>query len=232
MERQPFSSHVLTFLLFTILLLISNWQATLATNATKTKTTVFITNACKSVTYPELCMRSLSSYAFTIKTNPTKLATAALTVSISAAQNTSSLISKLLQKPGLSRFESATLKDCLSQLGDGIGELNDSLKALKKLNRANMRFQIANVQTWVSAALTNDDTCNDGVSDKHISTSLKNSVKKSVLNLAMLTSNALSIYVARRNPDLNPVSPHSGRSIEDEHSWQKVETLVDLSPVP
>ncbi|KAK6936327.1 Pectinesterase inhibitor domain [Dillenia turbinata] len=93
----------------------------------------------------------------------------------------------------MSKFESATLKDCLSQLGDGIGELKDSLKALKKLNSANMRFQIANVQTWVSAALTNDDTCNDGVSNKYISASLKNSVKKSVLNVAQLTSNALSI---------------------------------------
>lgn len=53
-------------------------------------------------------------------------------------------------------------------------------------------FNMNSIETWVSAALTDDDTCTDGFSAKSMNGELKNVVRKQVLNIAHLASIALS----------------------------------------
>lgn len=48
---------------------------------------------------------------------------------------------------------------------------------------------MSNVQTWVSAALTNEDTCVDGFQD--VDGKVKSDVKRRITNVAKVTSNAL-----------------------------------------
>lgn len=48
---------------------------------------------------------------------------------------------------------------------------------------------MGNAQTWVSAALTNEDTCLDGF--KEVDGEVKSDVKKRISKVARVTSNAL-----------------------------------------
>ncbi|KAJ6993524.1 hypothetical protein NC653_016609 [Populus alba x Populus x berolinensis] len=48
---------------------------------------------------------------------------------------------------------------------------------------------MSNAQTWVSAALTNEDTCLDGFHE--VESKAKDDVKRKITNVARVTSNAL-----------------------------------------
>ncbi|CAI0445606.1 unnamed protein product [Linum tenue] len=62
----------------------------------------------------------------------------------------------------------STLHDCLSNLDNAAEEICGSLKQMRQrgATRASgeaFRFQMSNVQTWMSVALTNEETCTKGV---------------------------------------------------------------------
>lgn len=82
-------------------------------------------------------------------------------------------------------------------------ELRKSLEELQHLRPETFRWQMSNAMTWVSAALTDGDTCLDGGS-------VRLDVKRRVTDLAMVTSNAL--YMINRLGQGGPRKPmpHSG----------------------
>jgi pectinesterase inhibitor-like protein len=52
---------------------------------------------------------------------------------------------------------------------------------------------IDDVQTWVSAALTDESTCSDGFAGNAMNGNLKTAVRGRIVNIAQLTSNALAL---------------------------------------
>ncbi|KAJ7010712.1 pectinesterase 3-like [Populus alba x Populus x berolinensis] len=64
-------------------------------------------------------------------------------------------------------IKTAALKDCVSQFDDSLSKLNDSLSAMevgpgeKMLNLE----KVNDIQTWISAAMTDQDTCIDGLEE-------------------------------------------------------------------
>jgi pectinesterase inhibitor-like protein len=189
-----YSCHFLSFLL-TLLFIIINLQTCLAittTSSTQTYNT-YIKTACNSTLYPQVCYESLSSYASQIQTNPQKLCTTALTLALRAAQNTSSTVSKVSKQAGLSSTEVAVIKDCVDNVKDSISELQDSLNEMGQLNGSDVEFRVASVKTWVSAALTDENTCTDGFNGKNVNATVKNKIREYILNLSRLTSNALAL---------------------------------------
>lgn len=190
-----FLKIVLTFLF------LSNLHTTLAATTTTTTTTTsstkkytsYIKTACSSTTYPKLCYNSLSPYASKIKANPQKLCNAALTVAIKAARNASSTISGLSKQKGLTQNEVGIIQDCIENIRDAIDELKQSINEMGNLGASDVKLQIDDIKTWVSAAITDEDTCTDGFDEQKVSTDVKNKIRKSILSVAMPTSNALSI---------------------------------------
>lgn len=55
------------------------------------------------------------------------------------------------------------LQDCVELYQDTVEQLNSSASKLEHLNSNTFADDIADVQTWVSAALTNPSTCMDGL---------------------------------------------------------------------
>ncbi len=49
------------------------------------------------------------------------------------------------------------------------------------------------IQTWVSAALTDEDTCTDGFAENAMNGNVKTTVRARVVNMAHMTSNALAL---------------------------------------
>ncbi|KAA0055748.1 hypothetical protein IC582_003163 [Cucumis melo] len=149
-----------------------------------------IRSSCLQARYPTLCIRTLSSYAGSVKT-PRDLAQVTISVSLSLAQNLSEYLSDSLRKA--SRQQRAAVDDCVDQIGDSVEELSNTLGVLRHLpcgdDRRKFRLEMGNAKTWVSAALTNEETCLDGF--KEVDGEVKLDVKRRIVKVAKVTSNAL-----------------------------------------
>ncbi|XP_061348732.1 pectinesterase inhibitor 4-like [Gastrolobium bilobum] len=152
----------------------------------------YVTTSCKSTTYPSICYQSLSPYASKIGANPLKLCNISLTLALKGAHSASSTISKLLKSNNLTHYAEQVVKDCFGNVKDSIGQLQDSLHEMGHLNNViDKEFQISNMKTWVSASITNDETCSDGFDEMNVDANVRDKIRKIVLNVARKTSNAL-----------------------------------------
>ncbi|GAA0184384.1 hypothetical protein LIER_31672 [Lithospermum erythrorhizon] len=142
-------------------------------------------SSCVHASYPNICIRTLSSYSGEANT-PRDLAKAAVGVSLDRAGNVSKCLEKL---KGSNKKEKDALHDCVEQVGDSVYNLRKTLNELQHLRRESFEFQMSNAETWVSAALTNEDTCLDGF--KEIDLIVRGDVKRKINNVAKVTSNAL-----------------------------------------
>ncbi|PSS33172.1 hypothetical protein CEY00_Acc03558 [Actinidia chinensis var. chinensis] len=187
------SSHVLTALL-SLFIFNSHMNAISATGvAGKPSSTEFIRTSCSATTYPTLCITSLSSHASAIQTSPKLLAHTALSVTLDTTQSTSAMMVKLSQSHGLSPREVAAMQDCVEEVGDSVDQLRKSLGEMNQIKGSNFALMMSDIQTWVSAALTDADTCSEGFSGNNMNGNMKNIVRGRIVNIAHLTSNALAL---------------------------------------
>lgn len=185
-----------TFSLLPILPLLLLLLLHLSMAAPPSPATNFIKSSCKTTTYPALCVQSLTVYASTIQRSRRQLAQTALSVSLAKAQSAKSFVAQLAKTKGLKPREYAALKDCLEEMGDTADRLSKSVRELKNTGRASgpdFIWHMSNVETWVSAALTDDNTCLDGFSGRVLNGKIKDSVRARVTNLVQVTSNALAL---------------------------------------
>lgn len=153
--------------------------------------TEFIKTSCNATSYPALCLSSLSAYADTIKTSPLNLASTALSVSLASARSTTAAMSQMSSARGMDPYDREALRDCMDTLGDSVDELRRSAETMSHLGGKETGFQINSVQTWVSAALTDDNTCMDSFRASGVD--IREEVRSHVLNVAQLTCNALDL---------------------------------------
>lgn len=86
------------------------------------------------------------------------------------------------------------MRDCLEVLGNTVEQLQQSITEMVDLkNSKNFGLQMNDIQTWVSAALTNEDTCTEGFGGKIMDGKLKTIMRGKIVNICHLTSNALAL---------------------------------------
>lgn len=167
-----------------------------ATDSNPVGATDFIKAECRATRYPALCVQSLSNYSTTIQQSQRQLAQAALSVSLSRAQSAASFVSKLARMKGIKPTEYRAVKDCIQNMGDTVDQLSRSMKELGGMARLagqDFNWHVSNVQTWVSAALTNENTCLDGFAGAAMDGNVKVAIRRRVLDCAQVTSNALAL---------------------------------------
>ncbi|TKY72906.1 21 kDa protein [Spatholobus suberectus] len=162
--------------LFLSLLLTS---PTVFASAAQSKPQDLVRSSCVHAQYPRLCLRTLSNYAGPANT-PLDLARAALRVSLAHTRRASKRRRRHEQTAAL---RAARLHE---QISDSVEQLRRSLDELQHLRAETFRWQMSNAQTWVSAALTDGDTCLDGFDED-----ARPDVKRRVTDSARVTSNAL-----------------------------------------
>ncbi|GAB4840431.1 hypothetical protein Ancab_021198 [Ancistrocladus abbreviatus] len=196
----------LSSLLFSLSLLLLQTPTTNAYTTTSAPTAApssnaihFIRSSCSNTLYPEICYTSLSRYANAVQQDPAQLARIAIGVSLATARRMAIYVSKLSHNAeyGSDHRAAAALHDCFSTFGDAVDQMHGSLKQMRQLGSAGtnneaLRFQLSNVQTWMSAALTNEDTCTDGFEDV-AEGPVKSDVCSRVAGVRELTSNALAL---------------------------------------
>ncbi|CAM9001559.1 unnamed protein product [Rhodiola kirilowii] len=183
---------------FMILFYLATTTTTAATAALPKTSTNFIKSSCKATLYPTLCVQSLSLYAASIKLSPQKLTHTALLISLAKAKSTRTYISIMSKTNGLKRADRAALKDCLENMGAAEDRIRGSVQEMGKLGKAastrELRWIMSNVQTWVSAALSGENTCGDGLSEEsEVSGRVRNGISPMLVNVKQVTSNALAL---------------------------------------
>ncbi|KAK6936333.1 Pectinesterase inhibitor domain [Dillenia turbinata] len=167
-----------------------------APSSKSTSATNFIKASCKVTRYPALCVQSLTPYGTAIQHSRKELAHTALAVSLARAQSMKQFVTKLTKFKGLKHREYEAIKDCAEEISDTIDQISNSVQELKSMGRANgqdFSWHMSNVETWVSAALTDENTCFDGFAGRAMDGRIKNSVRARVTNVAQVTSNALAL---------------------------------------
>ncbi|KAK3040084.1 hypothetical protein RJ639_027810 [Escallonia herrerae] len=167
-----------------------------AESAAAMASTNFIKVSCRSTTFPALCVQSLSLYATTIRQSPQQMAQTALSVSLAKAQFTKTYVTRLTKFKGLKAREYGAIKDCLEEIVDTVDRLSKSVEELKSMGRARGQafiWHMSNIETWVSAALTDENTCMDGFSGRTLDGKIKASVRAQFTQVGQVTSNALAL---------------------------------------
>ncbi|KAJ0265758.1 Pectinesterase inhibitor 10 [Hirschfeldia incana] len=192
-------SHIQIIFLSIALLLFVASSSTPSTYSNQTNLD-YIKTSCNLTQYKTLCYISLSPYALTIDSDPQRLAVTALNLTLSSAKSAAKFIKNIPQgqgRSGLTRFEAGAVADCVEEIADSVSELQDSIRELDSINyedSSKFEMVMSDVKTWVSAALTDDDTCMDGFGqDGRAKAVVKDLVRRHVIKVGRMTSNALAV---------------------------------------
>ncbi|KAK9989830.1 hypothetical protein SO802_030069 [Lithocarpus litseifolius] len=191
MAHHPFCLLINLTLAFQLIIFFSYFASARTPTNAAPQTQDLVRSSCEHASYPNICVRTLSSYTGPAKT-PKDLAQAAVKVSLSRAKRVSNYLAQVNEAKGLkiSKRQRGALKDCVEQISESVEELRQTLSELKHLRVETFRWQMSNAETWASAALTYEDTCLDGFQGVD-GKKLKSDVKRKIRNVGKVTSNAL-----------------------------------------
>ncbi|XP_047334163.1 pectinesterase [Impatiens glandulifera] len=188
---------------------------------------------CASTDYKQTCLDSLTKY---VSSNPTKpkqpkeLLQASISVIATDLQNVYNKISKI-------KFDTPELKgafeDCKVLFEDAKEELNASIANVHKQTITKLPSSTPNLNNWLSAVLSYQETCIDGFPEGKTKTDLQSALK----SVKHLTSNSLAIVnqlnalgsinlgAGRHllDTDQNPETPMSHLDDEGLPEWMSTE---------
>lgn len=156
----------------------------------------FVKTSCKTTRNPAICLNSLSSYASSIQGSDQLLAKSAIVVSLNNAKSAAAFVSKMVGTSKLKPQESQALKDCVNSMASCVASLTQSVQELGKMAHfkgQNFDWHMNSIQTWVSSALTDQNTCTGGFSDSSMNGNVKDALNKKMTTVAQVTSNALAL---------------------------------------
>ncbi|XP_044483824.1 putative invertase inhibitor [Mangifera indica] len=144
-----------------VLLLISLFPYQIfCTDLSRLKGIDLITKACQQTKFRTLCIAALTS---DIESKSTKdlqgLAKISLKIALSNASETHHYISELVSRTK-DKHTQKCLHDCSKNYKQAAQQIEDSMKALNSKG-------YENVKTWVSGAMSNAESCQDGFHSKN-----------------------------------------------------------------
>ncbi|XP_057473040.1 probable pectinesterase/pectinesterase inhibitor 34 [Actinidia eriantha] len=157
---------------------------------------VAISQTCSVTRYPTLCVKSLLDFPGSHAASKSQLAHITMNVTLQRFGK-ALYFSSAIRNIKMSSLVRSAYEDCLELLGDSVSHLSRSL---------NSAGSTQDVLTWLSAALTNQDTCTDGLAE--VRGPVRSVMEDRVRDLGKLVSNCLAIYAAAsgvRNEDFSGV---------------------------
>lgn len=165
------------------------------------KPTQAISRTCSKTRFPSLCVNSLLDFPGSLNASEQDL------VHISFNMTLQHISKALYFSSGISYFQMdphvrSAYDDCVELLDDSVEALSRALTSVvpsdgtaKQLNGGS----IQDVMTWLSAALTNQDTCTEGFSD--LRGNVKDQMGERLNDLSELVSNCLAIFAGSDSDD-------------------------------
>ncbi|XVF32778.1 hypothetical protein REPUB_Repub17cG0111900 [Reevesia pubescens] len=178
------NANVYLTLLLLLCLLKSGQSATKAENN-------YVQDACTVTRYRALCINTLAPFSSIAKTSPSKWARAGVSVTIGETKSVARYLMKVKNYREMRGRYKIPLSDCIECFQNAIDELHGSLGVLRKLSARNFYAQMEDLTTWLSAALTDQDTCLDGFENPRGKQAKM--LRNRVLRSSYFTSNALAL---------------------------------------
>lgn len=176
--------------LFLLLLLTATFTTTLSTSHHHS-----LNDVCRLTAHHSLCIRTLSSFSPSSARRTTQWwARAAVSATLSETEHVYRYLKSIKSRSVIKGQRlKAALSDCAECLGDAMTQLRQTVEELRRPLQRGSAFagQMSDVETWVSAVLTNQDTCQEELSEWR---SLQiGGVREEVMNCTYFTSNALDL---------------------------------------
>ncbi|KAL9235738.1 hypothetical protein vseg_010477 [Gypsophila vaccaria] len=128
---------------------------------TKSNSNPFIEKACVSSKHKQLCIQILKSQPESANADIKALAFISLNVTKTYGATVADWVAQKLEDPELGPQLEQALTDCSNQYTDAITQLEDSLVAF-------FSNALNDVKTWTSTALTNANTCQEGLNGANV----------------------------------------------------------------
>ncbi|CAA0826418.1 Probable protein phosphatase 2C 76 [Striga hermonthica] len=186
-----------------------------------------MSRACGRTRFPALCVDSLLHFPGAAEASEEEL------VHISVNMTLQKVGRALYSASGINNLDMdpharSAYKDCLELLDDSVDLLTRSLSSVSA-------GLTQDVLTWLSAALTNQDTCTEGL-DEIQNGVVKDQMSDRLKDLSEIVSNSLSIYAA--GDDFSGVPIQNRRLMSEERGRQdfpiwlsrRDRALLDLAP--
>lgn len=163
-----------------------------SSGASTTSSVSTIQAVCGVTLYKDACTTSLASMKSSDKADPEELFNLSLQIAMDALSNISSLPQSIASHSNDKRVKAA-LDDCKSLLEDAIDNIKDSISSMQSTTEENLLSdsKIADIRTWLSSSLTNQETCLDGLGD--VSVEFRKQMQEAMKNSTEFTSNSLAI---------------------------------------
>nr|GMD53721.1 probable pectinesterase/pectinesterase inhibitor 61 [Ipomoea batatas] len=150
---------------------------------------------CGKTLYPSLCLSSLLDFPGALSASDGDLVHISVNVTLQRVGKALYTVTDY-NNLQMSTIVRSAYDDCLELLEDSMDLLDRSLSSIL-FGAAGANAQ--DVMTWLSAALTNQDTCTEGFSDAN--GPVKDQVTQRLKDLSELVSNSLAIFAATNGGD-------------------------------
>ena len=157
------------------------------------KPTQAISHACSRTRFPALCVDSLLNFPGSLTAGEHDLVHISMNITLQhfgKALYVTSGISNLQMDTRVR----AAYEDCLELLEESVEQLSKSLTSVAGGGDGQPAGSTQDVLTWLSAAMTNQDTCTEGFDE--VSGFVKDQMVEKLRDLSELVSNCLAIFAA------------------------------------
>ncbi|KVH99531.1 pectinesterase 1-like [Cynara cardunculus var. scolymus] len=159
------------------------------------KTNNSIKAVCAVTPHPESCFTDISSIDSDNAVDPEIIFNLTLRLAVNELANISSLPKILISRSNDLRTGSA-LRDCATLFDDALSQLRQSVEAMRVGSGGGEKVvltegKLADLKTWISAAMTDQETCVDGLEE--MGSTAVDEVKRRVQRSKEYMSNSLAI---------------------------------------
>ncbi|NP_001289259.1 probable pectinesterase/pectinesterase inhibitor 34 [Pyrus x bretschneideri] len=173
-----------------------------ASSALHRKPTKAISDACARTRFPSLCVDSLLDFPGSTTASEQDLVHISFNMTLQRLSKALYLSSSLSYRQ-MDPYSRSAYDDCLELLDDSVDALSRALTSVIP-GAASTSTSTQDVLTWLSAALTNQDTCGEGFEQIN-GGDVKNEMDQRLKDLSELVSNCLAIYSAIGGGDFSGV---------------------------
>ncbi|XP_019419849.1 PREDICTED: putative pectinesterase/pectinesterase inhibitor 22 isoform X2 [Lupinus angustifolius] len=202
------------FILIMLLVLPSSFDAFSNENPSNLKTQdmhAMIAQACMNIENQNSCQTNIQNELTKFGSpTPTSILSAAMRTTLNEAIGAIDKISKFTTL-SISYREQIAIEDCKELLDFSVSELAWSLGEMRRIREGDNNVQYeGNLEAWLSAALSNQDTCIEGF--EGTDRKLESYISGSLTQVTQLISNVLSLYTQLHSLPFRPPRKNSNNN--------------------
>lgn len=181
---------LLTLILVSLIVVLSHKSGDADSDSDSDEYVDPIRYVCKVTQHQDTCFDAISTINSHPKPDPVAILSILLRSTMNDLRNHLALPKSLMSKVKDHRTVGA-LEDCGSLLNDAFGSLNKSATKLSAAPEGLTETEMSDLRTWISAAMTDQETCVDGLEE--MESSVVEEMRKAVQGAKMGMSNSLAI---------------------------------------